>query len=294
LVAQNEFLCEDIADGAVTVWEVPQALASLDNTPLCIDQAVALMNESLYSDYAMWLVNGMLLDTAWTGPFLFPDTGWYELTLITGNGSGCTDTLTFADSLFVAPSPMAGFTFAEDPMAWPTTFEFISEVSDDVIAYWWEFGDGATSVEADPTHRYLSSFEKEVIQVVANQYDCLDTATAVIDLDQLKGLFIPNVLEPENRMVEEKRYFHPQGIGLEEYHIAIYARNGELVWESSEVDAEGMPSARWDGTFRGQPLQGGTFVWKVHRARFADGSEWQGMVDERGELRRSGFVYLVR
>jgi PKD repeat protein len=189
---------------------------------------------------------------------------------------------------------MAGFTFAEDPMAWPTTFEFISEVSDDVIAYWWEFGDGATSVEADPTHRYLSSFEKEVIQVVANQYDCLDTATAVIDLDQLKGLFIPNVLEPENRMVEEKRYFHPQGIGLEEYHIAIYARNGELVWESSEVDAEGMPSARWDGTFRGKPLQGGTFVWKVHRARFADGSEWQGMVDERRELRRSGFVYLVR
>jgi len=35
-------------------------------------------------------------------------------------------------------------------------------------------------------------------------------------------------------------------------------------------------------------------VWKVNAARFINGTFWDGMKDENGKLRRTGYVYLVR
>jgi hypothetical protein len=60
------------------------------------------------------------------------------------------------------------------------------------------------------------------------------------------------------------------------------------------VDEEGIPEEAWDGTFQGQPLPAGTYLWRVHRASFFNGRPWPGMADDRGELRRTGYVTLVR
>jgi hypothetical protein len=55
-----------------------------------------------------------------------------------------------------------------------------------------------------------------------------------------------------------------------------------------------MPNEFWDGTFLGEQMPGSVYVWKVHRARFIDGTDWDGMEDEQGKLRKSGYLYLVR
>jgi hypothetical protein len=55
-----------------------------------------------------------------------------------------------------------------------------------------------------------------------------------------------------------------------------------------------MPDEYWDGTFLGEEMPVGVFVWKVHRATFIDGTDWDGMEDEKGRMRQSGFLYLVR
>jgi len=125
-------------------------------------------------------------------------------------------------------------------------------------------------------------------------YGCTDTATALVDLDTLGGLYIPNALEPDAPSGSGKNTFLPRGIGLSEFHIAIYARTGQLIWESTSIDDEGMPDEAWDGTFRGQDLPPDTYTWKVHLARYLDGSYWQGAPDRRGKLRKTGFVYLIK
>jgi PKD repeat protein len=294
LVAQNQYLCEDVATLEFTAYGEPMADFEPSQMVGCEDLNLIFTNLSDYGEYATWYYNGIPFDTSWNGQFTFADTGFYQITLVIGNGSGCMDTLQLADSIQVLPSPVAGFTFEEDETAWPTTYQFTDLSSEDAIIFWWDFDDGNTSFEKDPRHRFLSSFDKEVIHVVTNMYGCTDTAFAFIDLDQLTGLFIPNVLEPENTSDPEKQLFLPKGIGLTEYHIAVYARNGELVWESTLLDSEGMPEEGWDGTFRGERLPGGVYVWKVHRARYANGQEWRGMADENGVPRRSNFLYLIR
>ncbi|MDP4819635.1 MAG: gliding motility-associated C-terminal domain-containing protein, partial [Saprospiraceae bacterium] len=105
--------------------------------------------------------------------------------------------------------------------------------------------------------------------------------------------YIPNILEPDNPS-SGKQIFQPAGIGLSEYHIAIYTRNGQMIWESEALNEEGQPTGSWDGTFGGNPLPAGVYVWKVRHARYFNGAFWSGMNDESGKARRTGFVYLVR
>ncbi|MEL7339629.1 MAG: hypothetical protein AAGM67_04015, partial [Bacteroidota bacterium] len=79
--------------------------------------------------------------------------------------------------------------------------------------------------------------------------------------------------------------FWPKGVGLREYEIAIYTIWGDRVWHSSSLQ-DGIPNEWWDGTLDGQLASVDVFVWKVHRAVFEDGREWDGP--------REGTLTLIR
>ncbi|NBC09660.1 MAG: hypothetical protein GVY26_20905, partial [Bacteroidetes bacterium] len=294
LTAQNEFLCTESATQDYTVYGIPFANFSPMDTIGCEPFWLTMDNQSDFAEYALWQFGDEAWDSTWHGAHVFRDTGWYDISLTVGNGSGCADTLELPNVVYVQDSPQAGFTYDQLDNELGSTYQFFNDSSPDVVAFDWDFGDGNTSGQENPVHRYLSSFDKEVRQVVFNEAGCPDTAYTLIDLDTLTGLFIPNVLEPATGTTPEKQIFLPKGIGLSEYEIAVYARNGQQVWSSTALDEEGRPTASWDGTLNGQDLPAGVFVWKVHKARFFNNTLWDGMPDERGVPRRSGFLYLVR
>ena len=293
LIARNQFLCSDTIRKKFTAYEEPIAQFTVLDSIGCEPFTVTFDNQSLYSEYAIW-ISDQKIDTNFHAQFTYPDTGVYDVTLVVGNGSGCTDSITRSQFIEVFPSPIADFTFDKIDNALPTTYQFTDQSGEDAVDYWWDFGDGTISEEENPRHRYLSSYDKEVIHIVYNEYECPDTANAIINLDTLTGLFIPNAVEPDNTINELKGLFKPQGIGLAEYHIAVFARNGQLVWESSKLDAEGIPEESWDGTLNGKPLPSGVYIWEVKRAKFLDGTNWDGMEDDNGKPRKSGFIYLIR
>jgi PKD repeat protein len=294
LTAQNEFLCTQSAERAYTVYGIPFANFSPMDTTGCEPFWLRMDNQSEYADYALWQFGNVAQDSSWDGAHIFRDTGQYDIRLIVGNGSGCADTLMLPGVVNVQGSPQAGFTYDKLDNELGSTYQFFNDSSPDAETLDWSFGDGATSSQENPVHRYLSSFDKEVRQIVRNEAGCPDTAYALIDLDTLSGLFVPNVLEPATGTSLEKQVFLPKGIGLSEYEIAVYARTGQLIWSSTALNEEGQPTEFWDGTLNGQDLPAGVFVWKVHRARFYNNTLWDGMPDEQGVPRRSGFLYLVR
>jgi PKD repeat protein len=293
LIARNAFLCTDTVVKIFTAYDVPKAMFEIDDTVECAAAYVFFENTSLNAEYARWTFhNGT--DTTYSPTWLYTDPGYYAVSLVVGNGSGCTDSIHIDSLLHIYPSPIADFYFDKIDADPPSTYQFTDESSPDAIRFEWDFGDGMGSSEKDPRHRYLSSFDKTVYHWVFNQYGCSDTAVATVDLDTLGGLYIPNILEPENGAHPEKQRFQPKGIGLSEFHVAVYARTGQLVWESDSLDGEGMPDEYWDGTLLGQPLPPGVYVWKVFKAKFIDGTEWDGMEDENGAKRMSNFLYLIR
>ncbi|HKK10926.1 MAG TPA: hypothetical protein VJ939_08815, partial [Bacteroidales bacterium] len=92
------------------------------------------------------------------------------------------------------------------------------------------------------------------------------------------------------------RNFQPVGINLESYHMQVYDVRGNLLWETRELDDAGSPAASWDGTFEGEPLPQGVYVWKAE-GMFRDGTVWDG--DEVGTStlgsgKRYGTITLIR
>jgi PKD repeat protein len=290
---RNEFLCENLYTDTITIYEEPIADFAVDNDTGCAIEPLLLFNNSLFADDASWYFSDGYTSSDWV-PERLLDTGTYSVMLVVGNPSGCTDTLIRDPLIRVYPSPVAAFEYEELEDELPTTFAFTDTSSPDAITFGWNFDDGSSSTEQNPVHRFLSSFDKLVAHWVTNSYGCPDTAYLLIDLDTLGGLYIPNIFEPDDESEPEKNIFQPKGIGLREFHIAVYARNGQLMWESSSLTDEGMPDEFWNGTYQGKPVPAGVYIWRVHLARYFNGRYWKGMLDDRGNLSRSGFLYLVR
>ena len=73
-------------------------------------------------------------------------------------------------------------------------------------------------------------------------------------------LYIPNAFTPNNDGIND--FFGVSGEGLQDYHIMIYNRWGEVIFESTN------PHERWDGKFKGQPVQNDTYAYEVFAKDF--------------------------
>lgn len=70
----------------------------------------------------------------------------------------------------------------------------------------------------------------------------------------LKGMFIPNAFTPNNDRYND--VFKPVVYGqLEKFRLTVYSRWGEKVFETNN------PGLGWNGTWKGQPMDTGSFVW---------------------------------
>lgn len=92
--------------------------------------------------------------------------------------TGCVVTL---ESVIRRYSPEAKFTSSFDCNTNTVSFQNQSTISSGTIQYEWDFGDGTTSNEINPTHTYTTFGEKKVKLIVKNPPStCIDTMTKVI------------------------------------------------------------------------------------------------------------------
>jgi len=83
--------------------------------------------------------------------------GTYDVTLTITDNNGCTDTRVYNDLITVYPRPASDFTADQTSgCSLPFTVHFTETATEDV-AWLWEFGDGTTSTEQNPTHTYTSA-----------------------------------------------------------------------------------------------------------------------------------------
>jgi gliding motility-associated-like protein len=116
----------------------------------------------------------------------------------------------------------------------------------------------------------------EYIVVVSNSQYCKvqDTVTVIVDIN-CGDFFIPNVFSPNGDGLNDMINVH--GRCITTFNLQIFNRWGEKVFETSSL------SESWDGTFRGQKLDTGVFVYK------ADGISIDGQ-----EFKLKGNITLIR
>lgn len=172
---------------------------------------------------------------------LYTEAGVYLVCITIATADGCIDEYCFELVLGLEPECMAGFEFTTDG----ETVDFY-ETADgggaDIIEYFWTFGDGSTSGEADPEHTYASAGEYEVCLTIVTAEECTSTWCDVVTIggdDECVADFeIDGITEtPDGWIVE----FDNDSEGMEMYYWSFgdgtygEAENPEHVYEEPGI-----------------------------------------------------------
>jgi gliding motility-associated-like protein len=172
LIVSSNQGCSDTITQPVTIWSIPTA--QFTHTPTCygipfnfVDQSSITNSQIIGWDWS--LGNGQTSNQQ--NPSHFYNTnGQYPVQLIVTGQGGCTDTIT--DVITVYPKPTAAFVLP-DSCGMSAAFTDLSLFN---IASWnWNFGDGNTSNQTNPTHIYQTNGTYQVRLIVQNTDGCLDT-----------------------------------------------------------------------------------------------------------------------
>ena len=88
---------------------------------------------------------------------------------------------------------------------------------------------------------------------------------------QFPNAFTPNSNGPTNGYytpgIPNNDVFHPEYKGVVEYHLSIFNRRGELIYESHEINTG------WDGYINDRLAAQGVYVWKA-RGKYSNGKNF--------------------
>jgi gliding motility-associated-like protein len=183
-------------------------------------------------------------------------SGLYDISLTVTSANGCMDDTTVAGYIQTWPKPEALFTVDRevadiiDPR-----FEFTDHSTPNVVQWHWDFGDGVTGDEQNPEHIYQDTISYNIIELVTTDHGCTDTAMYSVEVKPVYTFYMPNCFTPDADAVNAT--WEPKGTGVKEYHLQIFDRWGERLYESFRLEDQ------WDGSFKGQQVQNGNYSYII-------------------------------
>ncbi|SFT65267.1 gliding motility-associated C-terminal domain-containing protein [Lishizhenia tianjinensis] len=187
--------------------------------------------------------------------------GLYDVTMRITSPIGCVIEQTFTDTLVVHPLPVAAFDYGPKPIYMFSPVVDFTNQSTDAVNYVWTFydGDPGTSQNEELTVNYPEGLEGEFqVQLVAiSSFGCRDTLIKPIKIEPEILIYAPNSFTPDDDEFNPTWRLYMEGIDVYSFDLVIYDRWGEIVFESQDI------TQPWDGTYNGQRVKDGTYVWKL-------------------------------
>lgn len=212
----------------------------------------------------------------------------YEVVLAVVDDKGCRSSDT--NQLMIYPIPIADFTYDEDVDGKKGNLQFNNLSSG--LGYdscMWIFS-GDTIYEQSPLYLFETDGPHLIELYAMNEFGCYQYKSETYELKFI-GLYFPNMFVPDSENPEINT-FSGKGVNLEEYTLEIFSRWGQLLWSSSEL-IDGAPAEAWDGTYDGQKMPMGIYLWRA-TAKFNDGTLWEGSDNSDGNLNPYGIINLIR
>ncbi len=267
LIAQNSFGCTDTIVQQLTVS--PSPVASFTIPPLvCEQEHIAINNTSLSAASYTWDFGDGDTSSNINPVHTYNTAGTYTVTLITGNSSGCTNTL--QQTIQVHPQPVAAFeanpvlTTASAPQI---TF---TNQSTGETSWQWNFGDGQQSTIENPVYSYESEGEYTVVLVVSNDEQCTDTTEVTVTI--LEEMVIPNVFTPNGDGFNDIFSINYDPDVISSIEMVVFDRLGGEVFRTDN------PLKGWDGTTNNQPVADGVYYYIVTTTKQEQTKEYKGFI----------------
>ncbi|MEM6263122.1 MAG: PKD domain-containing protein [Bacteroidota bacterium] len=167
----------------------------------CPGTAVSFIDQSIPDTTLIswaWNFGDGGVDSVQNPQHIYPNPGSYTVQLIVTNLFGCADTIAKVDTIDVHQPPMAGIALVDTANCVPFAAEFIDSTrltSSPITGWFWDFGDGNTSLAQNPTHTYTTPGIYRVMLVVTDALTCTDTT--FLDVEAF-GLPVANFIASDS------------------------------------------------------------------------------------------------
>lgn len=217
--------------------------------------------------------------------YTYTRPGLYSVSLSATNVIGDTVSITKSQIIEVFPSPTAQFTANPDTVYVPGGKVFLNNQSIGGTDYDWDFGNGeGSSLFEPPAVEYsIEADDQQIYTItlaVANSFGCMDTTR--VDITAIKGqqILAPNAFTPSRSgpgSTSPNDTFVPMVQGVKEFHMMIFNRWGQLMFESKSE------TRGWDGYFNGKLCQQDVYVYKIIAT-----------YDNNIQVTRAGDIHLIQ
>lgn len=208
--------------------------------------------------------------------YTFPGT--FDITLTVFNEYGCSQTMICNSCVTVEEGAIANFTMDPTGSVSPGTSVSFANQSMNETEIIWHFEDGVTSVSENPSYVFDTPGAFDIMLIAKNSSGCNDTLVQRIFVEEDILIYVPNIFTPDGDSFNEQWRVYMNGIDIYDFHLILYNRWGEIIWESYDV------SKSWDGTYGGNLVQDGVYVWQLEF-----GEKW---TDERHVM--TGHVTVLK
>jgi gliding motility-associated-like protein len=248
------------SDSIVVTFQSPVVEFTADDFEGCAPEAIGFTDLSTPSgEIASWSwdFDDGGISSLQNPSHLFTISGTYNVTLELTTTKGCTSMDNRDIEIYIYPTPEAAFTIDPDN---PTLNDLVifTDQSINAEAWFWDFGDGETSTNQNPTHNYSERGTFDVTLIVNNEI-CYDTTRYTIIIEEPIIFYVPNVFTPDGDNFNQ--IFQPiftSGYDPYDFHLTIFNRWGELVFESYDA------SKGWNGMYGNKGIvQDGVYVWEI-------------------------------
>ena len=251
--------CADSTFLSVSISLNPGVLFNASNLVSCSPLQGTLTTQNINGATYQWFIDGQQIGNGSTVNYDLTEPGCYDVGLQV-DVSGCSADTIINDYLCVEADPVASFSFVPGEFSSPNENVQFNNSTPGNNSYYWNYGDGNYSNQEEEVHPYSNTFQGYFVTLYATSpAGCIDSLTQFIGFQEQLIYYIPNTFTPDQD--EHNQIWKPiftSGFDPFNFHLRIYNRWGELIWESYDSDIG------WDGTY-GESLhvQDGTYNWVI-------------------------------
>jgi gliding motility-associated-like protein len=142
--------------------------------------------------YKLWSLSNGVTNTQETFSYTFlPGSYDVSLTIAISNGvSTCYNTLTLPDYITVTSLETEVHTFEYNNTGCTgEVMQFYAGIEDPMLNYSWDFGDGNTSTEINPTHVFTSGGDFNVVLTLDDGLGCSNTGNVEVEIQEINADF---------------------------------------------------------------------------------------------------------
>ncbi len=252
----------------VEIYPLPENDVSISANEGCEPLEVTFENSAATGVYSyVWLFGDGGGSSEANPEYIYEEAGVFLVELTVFSSFGCSSNSSNNHFVTVYAKPVSDF----NANPWETDItesqiEFTNTSSSDAIFFTWDFGDGDSLMVENPTHTYLEIGEYIVTLETENVKGCISSVSKTVIINLNHDIIVPNAFTPNGNGSNGGAYdphdlsndiFYPFVNYISTYHMMIFNRWGELIFESNDV------LVGWDGYYDGKLSQIGTYVYTI-------------------------------